>query len=105
MWYVFEVNVPSSFKGKTVRLFTPFVTCEAWTWVNGEYAGARKYMEAYYSPAPLDLDVTNLLKPGKNTIAVWVGTGTGRAQAADGFLGRLVLYAPKDPSKTMEPTP
>jgi len=102
MWYVFEVNVSSSFKGKPVRVYTPFVTTEAWVWINGEYAGVRKYLDAYWSPAPMDIDVTNLVKPGKNTIAVWVSTGTGRTQATDGFLGRLLLYSPKDPAKTIE---
>lgn len=101
MWYVFEVNVPSSFKGKTVRLYTPFVTCQAWAWVNGEYAGSRKYMEAYWSPAPFDFDVTNLVKPGKNTIGIWVSTGVNRTQASEGILGRVMLYSPKDPNKTM----
>ena len=101
MWYVFEVDVPAKFQGKPIRLYTPFLTCQAWTWVNGEYAGARPYLEAYISPAPMDLDVTKLVKPGRNTIAVWVGTGTAKTQAADGFLGRLLLYSPKDPAKTM----
>lgn len=101
MWYVFEIDVPASFKGKPIRIHTPFITTQAWAWVNGEYAGSRPYMEGYFSPAPMDLDVTNLVKPGKNTIAVMVGTGTNQSQAADGFLGRLFLYSPKDPTKTL----
>jgi hypothetical protein len=106
MWYVFEVDAPSSFKGRPIRVYTPFVTCQAWVWINGEYAGARKYLDAYWSPAPLDLDVTNRVKPGeKNTIAVWVGTGVNHTQATDGFLGRLLLYSPKDPNKKIEGNP
>jgi len=95
MWYVFELDVPASAAGKAIRLYAPIVTCEAWTWVNGEYAGKRNYLDAYYRPAPLDLDVTALVKPGeKNTIAVWVGTGVNRSQAPDGFMGRLFLWSP-----------
>lgn len=101
MWYVFEVDVPAAFKGKPVRIHSPFVTTQPWAWVNGEYAGTRGYLEAYWSPAPLDVDVTRLVKPGKNIIAVQVGTGANQSQATDGFLGRLFLYSPKDPAKTL----
>jgi hypothetical protein len=45
--------------------------------------------------SPIELDVTNLVKPGKNTLAFWVSTGTGKTQAAEGFLGRVMLYSPK----------
>jgi hypothetical protein len=103
LWYAFEVDVPASFKGKPVRIHSPFVTTQAWTWVNGQYAGNRTYLEAYWSPAPLDLDVTRLVRTGKNTIVVQVGTGTNQSQATDGFLGRLFLYSPNDPTKTLPP--
>jgi hypothetical protein len=100
MWYVFEVDVPEQFRGRPIRVYSPFVTCQAWAWVNGRYAGARKYLEAYISPAPLDLDVTALVEPGtKNTIAVWVYTGTNRTQAPEGFLGRLFLWSPNEAEK------
>jgi len=96
MWYVFELNVPSAFAGKQVRLYAPFVTTQAWVWVNGQYAGVRKYLEAYISPAPIDLDITKFVIPGKkNVIAVWVSTGMNRIQATDGFMGRLFLYSPQ----------
>ncbi|MCM8817442.1 MAG: DUF4838 domain-containing protein, partial [Candidatus Omnitrophica bacterium] len=95
MWYVFELDVPKQFSGKKVMLYAPFVTCEAWVWVNGRYAGHRKYLEAYISPAEINMDVTDFINFGtKNTIAVWVSTGLSPAQAADGFLGRLFLYSP-----------
>jgi len=95
MWYVFELDVPSKFKGKPIELYSPFVTCEAWVWVNGKYVGHRQYLEAYISPAPIDMDITNFIKYGqKNTIAVCVSTGLSPAQATDGFLGRLFLYSP-----------
>ncbi|NQU39010.1 MAG: DUF4838 domain-containing protein [Lentisphaerae bacterium] len=96
MWYVFELDVPADAAGKSLQLYSPTVPGEAWTWINGQYCGHRKYLEAYIRPAPLDLDVTTLIKPGqRNTIAVWVNTGLNRTQAIEGFLGRLFLYAPK----------
>jgi len=95
MWYVFDLDIPAKFSGKPIKLYAPFVTCEAWVWVNGEYAGHRKYLEAHISPAEIDMDITPFIKYGKrNTIAVWVSTGLSPAQAADGFLGRLFLYSP-----------
>ena len=96
MWYAFDLDVPANFAGKPIHLYTPIVTSEAWVWVNGEYSGHRKYMEAYIRPAPIDMDVTSLLKPGKkNTIAIWVSTGANRTQASDGIMGRVLLYSPK----------
>ncbi|MCM8764921.1 MAG: DUF4838 domain-containing protein, partial [Candidatus Omnitrophica bacterium] len=95
MWYIFDLNVPQKFKGKKFMLYAPFVTCEAWIWVNGKYVGHRKYLEAYISPAEINMDVTQFINTGgNNTIAVLVDTGLSPAQAADGFLGRLFLYSP-----------
>ncbi|HOK81111.1 MAG TPA: hypothetical protein PK354_09690, partial [bacterium] len=95
MWYIFDLDIPKGVAGKQIKLYAPFVTCEAWVWVNGQYAGHRKYLEAYISPAEIDIDITPFTRPGqKNTIAVWVSTGLSPAQAADGFLGRLFLYSP-----------
>lgn len=96
MWYVYDVDVPASARGKTVKLYAPVVVDEAWVWVNGEYAGHRGYLESYNRPAPVDLDVTSLVKPGqRNTIAVRVSTSTNRSQAADGILSRIWLWTPK----------
>ncbi|NQU11818.1 DUF4838 domain-containing protein, partial [bacterium] len=96
MWYVFELDVPRKFARRSISVYSPVVTCQAWVWINGQYVGRRKYLDAYYRPAPIDLDVTRQIKPGqKNTIAVLVNTGVNRSQAADGFQGRLFLYAPK----------
>jgi hypothetical protein len=97
MWYVFEVDVPASAKGKKVKLYSPVVIAEAWLWVNGKYIGQRKYLEAYIRPAPIEFDVTDAVIPGqKNILAVRVGTGMNLTQAPDGFQGRLFLYSPKD---------
>jgi hypothetical protein len=95
MWYVFELDVPKKFAGKSIRLYAPTVSSEAWVWVNGEYAGNRKRQEGYIRPVPLGLDVTSQIKPGKNIVGVWINTGQNRTQVAEGFLGRLFLWSSK----------
>lgn len=96
MWYVFDLKVPESYRGKTVKLYTSIVVDDAWTWVNGNFAGHRGHSDPYLRPAPIDLDVTKLVEPGKtNTIAVRVHTGLSASAVADGFMGRLFLYSPK----------
>ncbi len=100
MWYVFDMDVPNSAKGKPVTLYTPAVVAEAWVWINGHYAGHRPWIEPNDHPAPMELDVTNLLQPGKkNVVAVRVSTGTNRSQAAEGFFGRLFLYSRMAPAQ------
>ena len=65
-------------------------------WINGEYVGHRPYLEAYTRPCAMELDVTKALRPGQtNVIALRVSTGLALAQAADGLLSRVFLYAPK----------
>lgn len=95
MWYTFELPVPASARGKTIKLYTPIVVDEAWVWANGAFAGHRAHMEPYYRPAPIELDVTKLVEPGKtNLIVVRVFTGFSASAVADGFMGRLFLYSP-----------
>jgi len=95
MWYVFELDVPETASGGPVHVYAPIVNTEAWVWVNGQYIGHRKYLDAYWRPAPLHFDVTDSIRPGtRNIVAVRVSTGMNRTQAPDGFQGRLFLYAP-----------
>jgi hypothetical protein len=94
MWYRFEIEVPASAKGKKVRLYVPTVETEAWGWVNGQFVGHRPYHEAYERPNEIDWDVTEALRPGKNSIVVRVHTGMGAAQASSGLISRLFLYTP-----------
>jgi hypothetical protein len=96
LWYVTELDVPADAKGKTVKLFAPVVVSEAWVWVNGEYAGHRPYKRVNRRPQSMELDVTDLVKPGeKNTIAIWVNTGRNPQHAPEGLIGRVHLYSPK----------
>lgn len=96
MWYRFKVDVPAAFKGKPVHLYMPVVETEGWAWVNGKYVGHRGYHESYERPIDIDLDVTDVIEPGKtNTIAVRVYTSRNAAALAAGMQGRNFLYSPK----------
>lgn len=96
MWYVTELDVPASAAGRTVKLYTPTLASEGWVWVNGEYVGRRRYRRTNVRPQPLEMDVTKHVRPGqRNTVAIWVSTGTNRQHAPEGIVGRLFLYAPK----------
>ncbi|NUQ64208.1 MAG: DUF4838 domain-containing protein [Pirellulales bacterium] len=96
IWYRFQVDVPADARGKKVMLSIPVVTTEAWCWVNGRYIGRRPYLEAYIRPAPMEVDVTEAIRPGeRNVVAVRVYTSLSAAQAAEGICSRAFLYAPK----------
>ena len=76
-WYRFTVNIGNGGEwrhmgAETGRLLLPAVVSQAWVWVNGQYAGRSNYMQAWFRPAELDLDITPYLKPGDNTIALRV---------------------------------
>ena len=97
IWYRLEVDVPEEFAGRKIMLYAPILETEAWGWVNGNYVGHREYREAYIRPAEMELDVTDAVAAGKtNVIAIRVGTGLNAAQAANGLMSRLFMYAPKD---------
>jgi hypothetical protein len=95
MWYRFDVDVPASASGKTVKLYCPAAETQAWVWVNGKFVGHRPYIEAYIRPAPIDMDVTNALVPGKkNRVVVRMHTNYMPSQMATGLVSRLFLYSP-----------
>lgn len=75
-WYRASVNVPGEFKGKKVRFHCGGVINEAWIWVNGEYAGHKKWdlWWAGRQAHECDFDVTDMVKPGETnnvTIRIW----------------------------------
>jgi hypothetical protein len=94
MWYRFEVEVPEGAARGSVRLYAPVVESEAWCWVNGKYAGHRRFRESYERPNEMDLEVGAALRPGRNVIAIRVSTGLSPAQTAGGLCSRLFLYEP-----------
>ncbi|WP_232323709.1 glycoside hydrolase family 2 TIM barrel-domain containing protein [Catenuloplanes japonicus] len=65
--YLRTVDLPATWDGGRVFLRFEGVTSGWFLWVNGGYAG---YDQGGYTPA--EFDVTALLRPGRNTIAVQV---------------------------------
>ncbi len=95
IWYRLEVNVPSSIKNKKVFLYAPAVETEAWIWINGKLVGHRPYRDAYERPNEINMDISDAVKPGRNTIAIRVHTGFNAAQQSAGLTSRLFIYSPK----------
>ncbi|MHB0937748.1 MAG: DUF4838 domain-containing protein [Armatimonadota bacterium] len=87
-WYRYTVNTSGPewrrVAGKT-HLFLPSAVNQAWVWVNGQYAGRSNYMQAWFRPAEVDLDITPYLKPGNNTIAI-------RVLCTEDYFGANGLY-------------
>lgn len=69
-WYRFTVDVPAVPDGKTVKILCPALNNQGWVWINGQYAGRNNFMQAWFRPQELEIDVTKFLKPGKNLIAI-----------------------------------
>lgn len=65
--YVTEFTLPDSFAGKRVILSLQGVESACYLWVNGAFAG---YAEDTYTPSEFDL--TELLRPGRNRLAIRV---------------------------------
>lgn len=65
--YLKSFDIPGSDRGRRQLLRFEGVTSGYFVWVNGKYAG---YDQGGYSPA--EFDVTDLVKPGRNTLAVQV---------------------------------
>jgi hypothetical protein len=96
MWYRFNANLPNRVKGKRYRLYVPTVESEAWVWVNGKMIGHRPYHEPYERPNEVDMDITDAVRDGANSLAIRVHTGWNAASAAGGFYSRLFIYSPNN---------
>jgi len=89
-WYRFSVNIGNSQEwrhggAESARLLLPSVVNQAWVWVNGQFAGRGNYMQAWFRPPQVDLDITPYLKPGDNTIAL-------RVLCTEDYFGANGLY-------------
>ncbi len=80
------------------------VVNEAWVWVNGRYAGHRPYKMQWSRPQDFDLDVSKLLVPGRNRIAVRV-LCNAEVWGANGIYERLFLYEKKPVAPSTKPSP
>lgn len=67
-WYRQWVQLPANIKGKHLELTFDAISKVSEVWVNGTNAGSHIGMFGEFK-----IDVSNLLKPGKNLIAVKVG--------------------------------
>jgi len=97
IWYRLKVDVPEAAQGRKVMLYAPVVATEAWCWLNGQYVGHRPYKAAYERPAQMELEITDVVRPGEtNVVAIRVSTSLAPAQAAEGLLSRVFMYSPKE---------
>lgn len=89
-WYRATLDVPDAFAGRPLRLFCGGAINEAWVWVNGRYAGHKPHKLWWGRNQEIDLDVTSLVKPGRNVVAirVWNDADVG------GLYRRGFLWAP-----------
>ncbi|MCM8824784.1 MAG: DUF4838 domain-containing protein, partial [Candidatus Omnitrophica bacterium] len=71
-WYRFWVEIPAKWKGKPIHFYCGGVINEAWVWVNGEYSGHKSHKIWWMGEHDFDLDITNLVKTGKNLITIRV---------------------------------
>ncbi len=98
-WYRTTVEVPKEFAGKPVHLLLGGVINEGWVWVNAEYAGHRDHELWWARNLDWDLDVTPLLKPGKNIIAIRIHNNTDLG----GLYRRGFLWSPNPTQPPKEP--
>ncbi len=74
VWFRKEISVPPAMVGKPARLLMGRIVDADATYINGEIVGSVSYQ---YPPRKYDI-APNVLKPGKNLIAVRVISNTGR---------------------------
>lgn len=91
-WYRMTVNIPADFKDKPMKLWLGGAMNEAWVWVNGKYVGHKKHMIWWHHLHDIELDVTDLIKPGEeNTLTVRVFNDA----ELGGMYRRGFFYSPK----------
>jgi beta-galactosidase/beta-glucuronidase len=99
IWYRLDVDISKNATNTPTWLYGPAVETEALVWVNGKFVGHRPYLEAYYRPSPIDLDVSKALKPGSNQITMRLHTNYQPARMAAGLVSRLFIYGPSISSR------
>ena len=99
-WYRFTVDIANEFKGEAISLFCGGAINEAWVWVNGEYVGHREHVIWWMGKNEIDFDVSEFVRPGKNTIAIriWNDVEIG------GMLNRGFLWSPNKVETAPVPT-
>jgi hypothetical protein len=94
-WYRATIEVPKEFAGKPLHLFLGGVINEGWVWLNGEYTGHRDHKLWWARNLDVDFDVTPLVKPGKNMVAIRIHNSTDLG----GLYRRGFLWSPNAAAK------
>lgn len=90
-WYRQSVPISEEWKGKRVFLWLGGVDETAKVWVNGREAG----ISPISSFTPFELDVTDLIEPGKeNVVAVCVANNAVDELGTGGITAPALFYAP-----------
>jgi sialate O-acetylesterase len=74
VWFRKEINIPSSYAGKTAKLFLGRIVDADSVFINGNFVGSTGYQ---YPPRRYEIP-DGILKEGKNTIVVRVINNSGR---------------------------
>jgi hypothetical protein len=91
-WYRADIDVDQRWTGEPLNLYLGGVINEAWVWVNGQYAGHKDHKLWWSGPHAVDLDVTDMIRPGRgNTVAVRILNDA----EIGGMYERGFLYSPK----------
>ena len=89
-WYRTTVEVPREFDGQRIFLWSGGVDETAKVWVNGQVAGISPGAAFY----PFEMDVTSLVKPGKNIITMCIANQVVNELGTGGIVAPVMLYAP-----------
>ncbi len=89
-WYRTTVDVPEKFAGKRIFFWCGGVDEAAKVWVNGQHLG-NSPGAAFY---PFEMDATEAVKPGKNTIVICISNQVVNELGTGGIVAPVMLYAP-----------
>jgi len=89
-WYRQAVEVPAELAGKRIFLWCGGVDEKAKVWLNGKLLGIS-HCAAFY---PFELDATEAVRPGRNTITFCVANETVNELGTGGIVAPAMLYAP-----------
>lgn len=89
-WYRQTVDVPADADGQRIFLWCGGADELAKVWLNGQVLG-NSHGAAFY---PFELDATESVKPGKNTIVICVSNQIVNELGTGGIVAPVMLYAP-----------
>ena len=89
-WYRQTLTVPEKFAGKRVFFWCGGVDESAKVWINGKLVGISHGAAMY----PFELDATEMITAGDNSIVVCVANERVNELGTGGILAPVMLYAP-----------